>query len=229
MHIFPNCLLPVLSSQTGLLVSSERRHVADRTIHIDPDRSSLQFFGQFDRPSNTLCPNTSSKAEYHVVTNRDSLFFVLEGNDGKHRAKNFLLCNSHTIVDIGINCRLHKPAFATFGARRFIAAKNTIDPFIMGDLQIAQYLFVLWIGRDWPNLSIFRHRITHSCRLGQSDQFFYNFIVDRFLDQKPGSSDTGLPRGSKNSRYSPLDRIIDVAVIKNDVWRFATQLQTHFL
>src|SRR6476646_10788082 len=91
LQIFPDGIDSAFAAEAGTFVSAERRHVADRPVHIDPDCTGFQSFRHGDCPANARGPDSGSQTIYRAVRDAYSPVFIVEGNDRENRPENLLI------------------------------------------------------------------------------------------------------------------------------------------
>src|SRR5712664_1196753 len=90
--------LVVLTTDTRLLVTTERRVGRIDVVTIGPDATGLD--GATEAIGAGPIPRPYARAETieRVVSDRERFLFILELGNGNHRAKNLLLEDPHLVV-----------------------------------------------------------------------------------------------------------------------------------
>src|SRR5260370_26211201 len=90
-----------LAAETRLLVTAEGRDRIKYPVTVDPDRAGLETarecVGAIDVPG----PYRRRESVNRVVCLQHRVGFVLEGNPGSDRAKNFLAGYPHAALNVG--------------------------------------------------------------------------------------------------------------------------------
>src|SRR4029434_6166899 len=110
LQVFLDHVLTALAPDAGALVSAKRREIAHGAIRGDPKRTRLESVGHRQRPAHVLRPDASGQTIHHVIPDRDRFFFILERNHREDGTEDFLLRDSHTVVDVLEDRRLDETA-----------------------------------------------------------------------------------------------------------------------
>src|SRR5699024_845366 len=100
-----NGLDSVFDPYSRCFESLPRRHRRHRSIHVQPNRASIELPGESVSARKTVRPHPSGQAEDGVIGHANEFFLCLERNHCSDRTENLLLYNSHVIVNISQDCR----------------------------------------------------------------------------------------------------------------------------
>lgn len=96
-------VLSQLSTETGLLETTERHLRVKLVVAIDPDGTSLELAGDSAGSSDIGSEDSGSKTVDRVVGGFKSLLLGLKGSDNDHRAEDLLLHDLHVGGDVAEN------------------------------------------------------------------------------------------------------------------------------
>src|SRR5262249_9413653 len=130
-------------ADAGSLVSSERRHVADRTIRVDPHRPCFQPLRHQDCPADAGRPNTCSETIDRSVRNPTGVLFIVKWNGGENRTKDLFIGDAHIRPHICEYRRFNKPAGATFWTSCRSATQAAHRSFFFCYANILEDFFIL--------------------------------------------------------------------------------------
>lgn len=113
LGIVRKCGLAQLTSNTGLLVTTERKSGVKHVVAVNPDGSSLKLLHKLHGGVDVLGVDGGSETVLSVVSDLGDLVESRELSDGSDRAENLLLHDLHVRLDVGDDGRLNEVTLVT--------------------------------------------------------------------------------------------------------------------
>src|SRR3954447_10700487 len=150
-HVEVEGIVAAVAAKAGIFHAAERRRQMPHVFGIDPDHAGFEIARDAMRAAEIARPDVASKPITHVIADADRFGFVLEGDHGQHRPKDFLLCDAHLGLRIDIERRLDIIAGALHGAA---AATSDLSALIARVTGEGQHLFRMPRMNEWADLRV---------------------------------------------------------------------------
>lgn len=160
-----------------------------------------------------------------VVGKIDDLLLVLELGNGADRAKDLLLHDLHVGTNVGEDSGLDE---VTLGAEALTAGLNG-STLVLTSLDVTHNAVVLKL-RDLGALEgLLVERVTDLVLLSSLFEGSEELVIDAFLDKYTGTSTAALAVVVVDTEVDPVDGLLNISVVKDDVGRLATKLKGDLL
>ena len=214
-------------------------------IGVDPDGSSLKRVRDLDGGVEVLGMHGGREAVGGRVADLDGLLLRLEFADGADGAEDLLLHNLHVLGDVGEDGGLDEVTlvalaiaadldlgacvFAGFDvAGNSLLAARSINRGVIGrcSLHDAVELHL----RDLRALEgVLRKWVANDVLLCPLLELLNELVVNGFLHVDTGTGAATLAVVEEDTEVNPGNGIINVRVLEDDIWRFATELERDLL
>src|ERR1700722_2937182 len=214
------------AAKARLLKTSPRRLNVRRLHVIHPHDSSADSLNRAHGFVDIARPDSGSEAIRRIVGNLYRVFFVVEGNDGGDRAKDFFAGNAGAVVDVVENRRLHIIAFGYFfGA----SATGGQLGFLLADFYVLIDAIVLFFADQRPHLRFAfqrRPKLDFFRLLGHR---FNEIPVDGFFNKDAAAGRANFTLIDEYAEERTINRGFEIGIGKKDIRRFATKFESDAL
>jgi len=169
--------------------------------------------------------NRSSKTIAGVVTHLDSLLDGLELGNRADRTEDLLAHNLHIRPHIGKDSRLDKVSLIAVA----LAASNDLRTIGLAALDVSHDAIELQLANLRALEGLRVEGVADLVLLGALLKGLEELIVDTFLHEDARAGAAALSVVEVDAKVDPADGLLDVGVVKHDVGRLATQLESHLL
>ncbi len=101
LEIFEQAFAAAFAAVTAFAIAAESASGVEEIGTVDPDDAGFDLRGDLESDVEAFAPNTGGKAVNRVVGELNGFLWSAEGHGGKHGAKNFLLSDDGSGVDVG--------------------------------------------------------------------------------------------------------------------------------
>lgn len=160
-----------------------------------------------------------------VVGELDDLLLILELGDGADGTENLLLHDLHVGTDVAEDGGLNE---VTFVAKTLTTGLNG-GTLLLSGLNVAHDTIILKLADLGALEGLLVERVADLVLSSALLEGGQELVVDALLDEDTGTSAAALAVVVVNTEVDPVDGILDVGVIENDVGGLATKLEGNLL
>ena len=181
------------------------------------------------RNANCAChigrENARSKAKIGIIGHLDRLFLGIETQSRQNGAKHFFAHSADILVRaVQYGGGVIPARIKSLGALAPVQQRGSFPNRIIDRLADMIELLASAQGSD---LGIVCEWIANTDLACAFDQFFEDLLANTRLDEYSRSGNTTLPGGSEVTGDNTVHGALEIGVIKNQNWRFTTQLQRY--
>ena len=216
---------PALAAEARLLVAAERRRRVEPVERVRPDDAGAQSLRHPEDARALLRPDAGAEAVRRVVRLLDRLLGRAERQHREHRAEDLLLRDAIALRDVREDGRREPVALLRQAARRLV----DLGALLLAGLDELPDLLELHLRVDRADVGVLVERIADAQRLEAALQLLDERLVDRLLreEARAGAADVALVE--VDAVDDPLDRLVERAVVEDDVRRLAAELERQLL
>src|SRR5712692_9472239 len=209
------------AAEAGLLVAAERRGRVEAVVRVRPDHPGAEPLGHPQDARALLRPYPRREPVRCVVRLLDRLLGGAEGEYGEHRPEDLLLGDPVALGHVREDGRRKPVALLGQTARRLV----DLGAFGLARLDELADLLQLLLRVDRAHVGVLVERIADAQRLQAPLQLGDRLLVDRLLDEqsRAGAADVALVE--VDAVDDALDRLVERAVVEDDVRRLAAELE----
>lgn len=160
-----------------------------------------------------------------VVSELDDILLVLELGDGADGTENLLLHDLHVGADVAEDGGLDE---VTLVAKTLATGLDSGTLFLTG-LDVAHDTVVLKLADLGALESLLVERVTDLVLSSALLEGGQELVVDALLDEDTGTGAAALAVVVVNTEVDPVDGVLDVGVVENDVGGLATKFEGNLL
>lgn len=189
---------------------------------VDPDHPGLNLRSNLVRALDILRENTGTETVSGIVGTLDSLLCRLEAANNNERTEDLLPRDSHIVLDVRKDSWLDEIALLA----EALTTTNETSSLILAGLDISKDLVELHLG-DLRSLVRIRLKwITDDGNLlGLLTEGLDELLVNALLDIDTRGRAADLAHVAHDTSVRPLDGLIEVAVLEDDVGRLSSGLK----
>lgn len=217
--------LAKLATNTRLLVTTEGELMVKHVVAVDPDGAGLEAVGHADGGVDVLGVDGGSQAVGGVVGQVDDLLLILELGDGADGAEDLLLHDLHVGADIGEDGGLDE---VTLVAEALTTGEDG-STLVLTGLDVAHDTIVLELRNLRALEGLLVEGVADLVLLSSLLEGGKELVVDGLLDVDTGTGAAALSVVVVDTEVDPVDGLIDVGVVKDDVGGLATKLEGDLL
>src|ERR1700733_738375 len=210
------------AAKARLLVTAPRSFYISWLHMIHPDDACAQSFNRSQGFENVASPDRGGEAVRRIVGDLQRIFFVFKRNHGRNGAKNFFAGNAGGVRDVGENGGLDVVAFAHLLGASSARGERRL---LLADFDVGVHAVVLFFADQRAHLGFPVERRTELDLLGLLRHRFDKVLVDRLLYQDAASGGTDFALVNEDAEECAIDGRFEVSVGKEDVGRFAAELE----
>jgi hypothetical protein len=217
--------LAEFSSNSTLFVSSEWKLVVEHVIAVHPDCAGLESVGNAEGGVEVLGVDSGSETVSGVVGEVKDLSLVLELGNSADGAENLLLHDLHVGADVGEDGGLDEVTLVT----ETLTTDLDGGTLVLAGLDVAHDAVVLEL-RDLRTLEgLLVEWVTNLVLLSSLLEGSEELVVDGLLDEDTGTSTAALAVVVVDTEVDPVNGLLDVGVLEDDVGGLATKLEGDLL
>ena len=217
--------LAEFSSNTAFLVPTERKLVMKHVITVHPDSSGLQSVGNADGSVEVLGVDGGSETVSGIVGKVNDLRLVLELGNSADRAEDLLLHDLHVGADVGEDSGLDEVTLVT----QALTTDLDGSTLVLTGLDVAHDTVVLEL-RDLGTLEgLLVEGVANLVLLSSLLEGSEELVVDGLLDKDTSTSTAALAVVVVDTEVDPVDGLLDVGILEDDVGGLATKLEGDLL
>lgn len=235
--------LAQFAANTRLLEASERHLVVEGVVGVNPDGTGLERVRDLDGGVQVRGVHSSGQTVGGGVANTDRLLLGLELGDGADRAEDLFLHDLHVIGDVGEDGGLDEEALVALA----VAAGLDCGTCILALLDVAVVRSVvahhkfasrqhslhdaveLDLGHLWALEGVLGEWVANNVLRRPLLELLDELVVDALLHVDAGTGTAALAMVEEDTEVDPRDGVVNVGVLKDDVWRLATKLKSDLL
>src|SRR3954471_13670676 len=210
-----------LAAEARFLVAAERRARVEAVERIGPDDAGAEPLRHPEDARALLRPDAGAQPVRRVVRLFDRLLGGAERQDGKDGAEDLLLRDPVALRDVGEDRRREPVALLRQGAGRLVDLGALFDS--RGDELLD--LLELRGGVDGADGGVLVERVAHAESRESALELRDERLIDRLLDEEPGTGAADMSLVEVNPVDDPLDGLVERRVVEDDVRRLAAQLE----
>ncbi len=180
--------LSKLTSNTGLLVTTERNLVVKHVVAVNPNSSGTDTVGDLDGSVEVVGVDSSRKTVGRVVTSLNSLLNSLELGDRADWAENLLLHNLHVLGNTREDSWLDEVSLVS----ETLASDLDLGALALSGLNVLHHAIELDLRDLWALEGLWVERISDLVCGGALTEAGNELIVDALLDIDAGAGAAGL-------------------------------------
>ena len=216
-----------LAAVSAHLVTAERYRRIEQQHGVDPHRAGAQHPGQLVPGADVPGPDAPGQTVFRVVGPHRDLVQRVEGQHTRHRPEDLLPRHPHIVADIGEDGRLHEIALREFAGVDSRTAGGGAHPLGRSDREIVADPVQLLSRHQRADLGLRIDTVADLQRSREIREPVDEFVVDRPLDEDPGSGTTGLAGIREHAHPSARNRLGQIGVREHDIGGLAAQFHRH--
>lgn len=194
-------------------------------VAVHPDGSGIQPVAHTDGSVEVLCVDGSGKAVVGVVGGLDDVLLGLEPGNGAHGAEDLLLHDLHLGGDSGENGGLDEVALVAVA----LAARLDSGALLLARLDIAHDAVVLELADLRALECVLGEGVADLVLLGALLEGGNELVVDAVLHVNARAGAAALAVVEVDTKVDPVDGVVNVGVVEDNVGRLAAQLERDLL
>lgn len=217
--------LAKLAADSGLLVSTEWNLVVQHVVAVDPDGTGVNSIGNPNSGVKVAGVDSGSKTVSRVVASLNSVLNSIELGDGANWTKDLLLHDLHIWSDVGENGWLDEVSLIT----ETLTTDLNLSALSLAVLNVLHDSVELDLGDLWALEGIILEWISDLVCVCALTETGNELVVDTSLDVDTGAGAAGLAVVEEDSEVDPGDGVVDISIIKDNIWGFASKLKSDLL
>lgn len=194
-------------------------------VAVDPDGTRLQGVADTDGSVQILGVKGSRKTVVSVVRRLDDVLLCLELGDGAHGAEDLLLHDLHLGRHAREDGGLDEVALVTVA----LAARLDDGALLLASLDVLHDAVVLQLADLGPLEGVLGEWVADLVLLGALLEGFDELVIDALLHVDTRAGAAALPVVVVDAEVDPVDGVLDVGIVEDDVGRLAAQLERDLL
>lgn len=192
---------------------------------VDPDSTSPEVVADADGSVEVLGVDGSSKAVVGVVAELDDLLLGGELGDGADGAEDLLLHDLHVVTDVGEDGGLDEVALVT------VALTTSLDSstLLLTGLDVTHDAVILELADLGALEGLVVEGVADLVLLGALLEGRHKLVIDTLLDVYTRTSAAGLAVVKVDTEVDPVNGLVDIGVVEDDVGGLATKLKGNLL
>src|SRR5262245_2936289 len=210
-----------LAAEARFLVATERRSRIEAVVCVRPDDSGLEPLRHPENPRALLRPHAGGEAVRGVVRLLDCLLRRAEGEHREHRPKDLLLRDPVALGDVREDGRHEPVALLRQTAGRLVDLRALLLP--GGDKLLD--LLELRARVDRTDVRVPVERVARATGREPPLQLLDQRLVDRLLHEQSRARATNVTLVEVDPVDDPFHRLVERAVVEDDVRGLAAELE----
>jgi hypothetical protein len=217
--------LSKLTSDTRLLESSEGKLGGEHVVHVDPAGSGLEAVGDLHGGVDVLGVDSGSKTVGSSVSEGDDLVDGLELGDRSNGSEDLLLHDLHVHLNISEDSRLNEVTSLS----ETLSSGNDGSSLSLSGLNVSHDTLELKSGNLRSLEGVLGEGVSELVLGNTGLELFNEGVVNLLLDVDTGSSTAGLSVVEEDSHVGPLNGLVEVGVLEDDVGGLSSELEGDLL
>src|SRR3954471_2787280 len=214
-----------LAAEAGLLVAAERRGRVEPVEGVRPHHASPQTFGHPEDARAFLRPDPGAQSVRCVVRLLDRFLGRAEGQHRENRAEDLFLRDPIALRDVREDRRREPVALLGQAAGRLV----DLSALFLARRDELFDLLELLARVDRADVGVLVERVADTERRQSPLQLLDQRLVDRFLHEQTGAGAANVALIEIDPVDDSLDRLVEGAVVEDDVRGLAAELERQLL
>ena len=220
LEVVVDGILALLTADTRLFVTTERRGVIENVVSVDPDGTGAERAGDAVDGVDVLGKDTGGESVVGVVATLDDVGLVLEFGHGHDGAEDFLLENLGGIRDIGEDGGLDVEALVVLA----VTATGEFETLVLARLDVTHNALELH-GVNLGTLISAVEGVTDLAGLGLRNNLLKELVVHVLMHEDARGGAAALAVVEEQSEVNLVDGFVEIDVGENDRGGLATELE----